>query len=420
MPTAFELVGKQKMRIGTKVLLLCLIGYAFLDAASVRLLPFEQQAYALVLATFGLFAALALPRLKLQPIALIFVVSWLSLAVLALIQGLWGNQWEISYLVGDFGVLMMPILLFLACGFGRDGEPSMYADMRVYDVIGYALFAAAIYAYFFGRDPELNGRYEPPNLFITAWLVARVLGADENKGRAKYLLLLMLFGLIAFLSNERTAILLWAGGIAVMIANLRGKALAAIGGSVAVAALVGVSAVGMMAESGGSGGFESRFSKLEGGKDDSLQGRFNEVSDMLATVNREWGPIEYLIGAGHGATFKPVLSFPPRNVIDGRVHNIHIGPALMFYRYGFMGLFGWLWWLYLILRSIPRALSPQCNPTERVILLAGGLVFLNSFLRNTFVDPISCFAVAGLFHLHLVRDRQPEAIAAELKSQPGA
>jgi hypothetical protein len=402
MPTAFGLVGNQKMRIGTKVLLACLIGYAFLDAASVRLLPFEQQAYGLVLATLGLFAALALPRARLHPSGLVFVVSWLALAVLALIQGLWGNHWEMSYLVGDFGVLMMPILLFLACGFGHDDEPSMFADMRVLDAIGYALFAAAIFAFLFGRDPELKGRYEPPNLFLTAWLVARVLGTQEQKDRAKYLIMLMLFGLIAFLSNERTAILLWAGGLVVMVANLRGKTLAVIGGAVAVLALVGVSAIGMM---GDSGEFESRFSKLEGGNDDSLQGRFNEVSDMLGTVGREWGPIEYLIGAGHGATFKPVLSFPPRNVIDGRVHNIHIGPALMFYRYGLMGLFGWLWWLLLILRSVPRALSPQCKETERVIILAGGLVFLNSFLRNTFVDPISCFAVAGLFHLHLVQDR---------------
>ena len=397
------------MRVGTRVFLLCLIGYAFLDAASVRMLPFEQQAYGLVLATFGLLAALALPRMKLQPLALVFVVSWLSLAVLALIQGLWGNQWEMTYLVGDFGVLMMPILLFLACGFGHDDEPSMFANIRVLDAIGYALFFAAIFAYLFGRDAELKGRYEPPNLFMAAWLVSRVLGTTEKKERAKFLIMLMLFGLIAFLSNERTAILLWAATLAVMIANLRGRALAVVGGAVAVFALVGISAIGAMSQ---SGEFESRFTKIEGGKDDSLQGRFNEVSDMLGTVSREWGPIEYLVGAGHGATFKPVLSFPPRNVIDGRVHNIHIGPALMFYRYGLMGLFGWLWWLYLIIRSVPRVLQPSCGVAERTMIMAGGLVFMNSFLRNTFVDPVSCFAVAGLFHLHLVRYRQPALTSA--------
>ncbi|MBC8405506.1 MAG: hypothetical protein H8E15_09785 [Planctomycetes bacterium] len=393
------------MRFGTQILLACLCGFAFLDGYSVRLAPFEREVYGLVLAVFGLMALLALPRLKLRPAAIIFVVSWLSLALLALIQGLWGNHWELAYLVGDFGVLMTPILLFLACAVGRGDEPALFCHEQALKVLAYGLMAAAALSFFFGRDPLLNGRYIPPNLLLAAWLIAQVLAAKKNRQRWQYLALLMLFGVVAFLSNERTTVVIWAGGVVAMVATFRGRILAVVGGTVAVSAVIAATVVGMMAAGGSSGGdgFQSRFGKIEGGSDDSLQGRFNEVADMLATVDREWGPYDYLIGAGHGATFKPVQSFPPRNVIDGRVHNIHIGPALVFYRYGFFGLFGWAWWLAYLLCSIPRGLSPSCPPHQRMFIFGAGFVFLDSLMRNAFVDPISCFAVAGLFHLYLVQ-----------------
>ncbi len=390
------------MSFGTRLLLLCIIGFAFIDASSVRLLPFERAAYGLVLAVFGLMATLAIPRLQLRPPAIIFALSWLALGLIALLQGLIGHRWEMSYLVGDFGVFITPLLLFLACGLSKEDEPSMFGNLKVLDWLGYSLLIAGLISFFFGRDGELAGRYDPPNLFLAAWAIARTLGADNNRDRAKFIAVVVVFGLLAYYSNERTTVIIWAGGVAVLIATLRGRALITTSAAMAAAALIGLVVFGALGDS--SGGFESRFNKIEGGTDDSLDGRYNEVTDMLSTVRREWSPMDYLVGAGHGATFKPVLSFPPRNVVDGRVHNIHIGPALMFYRYGLMGLFGWLWWLAYLLRSIPKGLSPSCPVVPRMLYLAGGFVFLDALMRNPFIDPVSCFAVAGIFHLHLVPD----------------
>jgi hypothetical protein len=383
--------------MGANVLLFCLIGFAWIDAGSVRLLPFEREAYGAVLGIFGLIAVLSLKRISLRPLAAIFTISWVTLSFIALIQGLWGHGWELSYLFGDFSVLMIPVLLFIA---GNAGYPSIFADRKALDAIGYGLIVAAGISFFFGRDVNLAGRYDPPNLFLAAWLMAKVLSAITVRKAQGYSGLLMMFGAVAFLSNERTTVMIWACGVVVLLLSMRGKQIAQLALPMVVLGLVGITSH-FISTSVDDGGFQSRFSKIEAGNDESLQGRYNEVSDMFSTIDREWGPIDYIVGAGHGATFLPELSFPPRNVIGGRVHNIHIGPALMFYRYGLMGIVGWLWWLIALVASVRRAMSRDCPEVDRVIILSAGFVFLDSLMRNPFIDPISCFSVAGLFHLFL-------------------
>ena len=80
--------------MAVKALLICLIGFAFIDAASVRLLPLEREAYAAVLTIFGLLAVLSLQRARMSPIATAFTVSWVALGFIALLQGTWGHHWN--------------------------------------------------------------------------------------------------------------------------------------------------------------------------------------------------------------------------------------------------------------------------------------------------------------------------------------
>lgn len=396
--------------MGAKVLLVCLIGFAFIDAASVRLLTYEREAYGAVVAAIGLVAVFALMRSRYSNLGAIFAFSWVGLGVLALIQGAWANGWDTEFVVGDFGVMMVPILLFIA---GNSRQRSIFDDPKFLDTLGKGLIVAAGVSYFFGRDWDLGGRYDPPNLFLAAWLIAKVLSSQTMRATRTYLSLLFLFGLVAFLSNERTTVMIWGGGVVYMLMGLRGQKFLNMGIPIILLAIIGAWIQQDLASSSSSDGFQSRFSKIQGGTDESLQGRYNEVSDMLGTVGREWGVMEYLVGAGHGATFQPVLSFPERNVNDGRVHNIHIGPALMFYRYGIMGVVGWLWWLMALLAGIGRLLSPNCRETDRTMILAAGFVFLDSLMRNPFIDPVSGFGVAGIFHVMLGTNRGAAVDAQE-------
>jgi len=124
-------------------------------------------------------------------------------------------------------------------------------------------------------------------------------------------------------------------------------------------------------------------------------------------------PGAFLTGLGHGAVYFPYLNVGSisRNLsAEGYVHNIHVGPALLFFRYGVVGivLYLYFWWIVLRGFRLGRRLS-----TARVSLFSHGAAGLSSSVRlfytsyflfctlfiyshfgNHFVDPFFGFSLA--------------------------
>ena len=154
---------------------------------------------------------------------------------------------------------------------------------------------------------------------------------------------------------------------------------------------------------------ETRFSaNLEGQVDDSLLSRVSEAQDAINDLRAHGKPINYLLGFGHGATFVPVYSSLRNAVDDGVVHNIHIGPVLIIYRYGLIGLSLYLFLLAKLFSSFfshrRRIRDGTISANELFFTLATTMYLLDGLVFNVLVDPGFSFALAGYLYYSVRAD----------------
>lgn len=120
-----------------------------------------------------------------------------------------------------------------------------------------------------------------------------------------------------------------------------------------------------------------------------------------------------LLGFGHGASYIPEASHIATNVTpEGVVHNIHIGPVLLLFRYGLLGavFYGLVWWLlwrgfWLLRRLMLRCAAEPPRIVDLELFAASYLLLLASFARfhaqNTLIDPM--FGISFALTLAMVR-----------------
>jgi hypothetical protein len=139
---------------------------------------------------------------------------------------------------------------------------------------------------------------------------------------------------------------------------------------------------------------------VQTGQDESFMGRIEEARDVMKTMRETSNYFELLLGHGHGAVFYPYYSSPEPNIKgDGYVHNIHIGPFLLLYRYGLVGLAGYFIVIYLLIADT-RKLSIGKNNSDihtlRVIFyLAMSIELINFHLRTVLNDPLFSYILCG-------------------------
>jgi hypothetical protein len=142
------------------------------------------------------------------------------------------------------------------------------------------------------------------------------------------------------------------------------------------------------------------------GTDDSIDGRFEEAIDIIYNTRHFTSPLQAIIGHGHGATYIARYSDPGRNLRnDGRVHNIHITPFLLFYRYGLLGLLIYALTTILVFNRLFSLLRDGLSSytfAEAVYTIAAFLLFLHSLFYSPINDPINIFILTG-FYLILTR-----------------
>lgn len=144
---------------------------------------------------------------------------------------------------------------------------------------------------------------------------------------------------------------------------------------------------------------------------ESATERLDEARNAYMTLQSI--PGAFLTGLGHGAVYFPYLNVGSisRNITDeGYVHNIHVGPALLFFRYGVVGIVLYLYFWWIVLRgfrlgrrlaatgtfSFARGAMDSSSPV-RLFYASYFLfcaLFIYSHFGNHFVDPFFGFSLA--------------------------
>lgn len=358
-----------------------------------RVLAGQRLAYAMTFLFAALAATATLHGRKLRGKDAKSVALLVALFLAFLLPTLTQAVVYPHYVAGDLASLLMPILFWVA----MRGYPSLLRASS----FGALIAAGAVAAMLAPSFADAGGRYEAPSPFVigSLWF-----GVFYARGRTSLLIQVVLVPLVlwlAFASGFRSSALLVPIGAMVAVVLRRRTLRTAV--VLAIGVLAAMPFVWNFAEATlWSTLRESRFRPfLFGEVDESMLTRFLESADALSTVRSEWGPVNYLLGSGHGATYLPNLSLEARNLTaEGRIHNIHITPALILFRYGLLGAGVMIYGLvrlavgFQTVRNTPS--SSQLASAYAIIVV---LYVADSSMRNNLVDPGFSFALAALFTL---------------------
>jgi hypothetical protein len=351
--------------------------------------------------------------------------SWRMLTLTAIlgVSGLVGVPFRdggtLFYTVGDLGVVLAPamIALFMS-GWGQSTKAFFTPLFAV-------LLAGSALAWVLSGDAA---RFEAPPLilFAAVGVVAAISRARRTRVLA-FVVLLVMVGL-ALQSGHRANLML---GLAV--------AALAIGVwyrlTVVKLVLLGPIAIGVLAAAMDSGIMQgtisralsieslssSRVVQLGVGTnvdDASTAARVEEARDAIGEMVERANPLVWLFGNGHGATYQPRISFIHQNIgEDDRVHHIHVGPAMVLYRYGLLGLLLYVVLLGLSVMAAWRAYHFCLSARQKgyrwgdkealhaMCALALFLYVVNSFTHNSFARLDFAVVLAGVIVLKARQSR---------------
>ncbi len=335
------------------------------------------------------------------------------LAVSGLLMALLQDQVNLLYLLGDFATLAMlgaTVLLVAQL-------PALYLQSRYLRLLVGLLIVATLVGLLIGgkfQGERFAGRFDPPHVLLFAATLAAFLTSRRRWIRVLLALAVVALIFVALKSGQRTApivfVLLAFAAVLSTLGGVRAIGVACVVALVLTAAFVffGDRIIATLQAAFLESAAEYRYQELvEAGEDQSIEGRLFEAADVIE-ISRDANLGKLLFGHGHGATFKPDLSYPEPNVTEvGRVHNIHIGPFLLLFRYGLLGVALYLWLGYMLFvdlfrmrkyRSVMRDAGGADALFMHVTLyLAMAGAFMNFHLRTVLNDPIWSFVIAAYF-----------------------
>lgn len=376
-----------------------LIGlYAVLDSWVFYVGNEQRIAYTAITGLCLVLALLGLPRTQAPRRAWALILAWVGLCLLPLIPVATQDVVLPSYVVGDLASMALPLVMFLVLW----ALPGMLHPTRALLpyalLLGLAAIAAAL------SPASYNDRHADPVLlaFVFGWAFFHFGPANQRwRWVSLYLLILLV---VAFSSGYRSSLAQWFL-IGLMVQFLAQGARTAIISGVALA--IGGSLYllltppDVLEEQLAA----TRLDTLVGEEgDSSLESRSLEAKDIWATVEGDWTPMNWLFGQGHGATFRPVHSDPWRNINDqGTVHNVHITPVLLFFRYGLLGLLGFAALVWAAISQFFRTRQEVRQGTAsmtKIVFAVGMVVYLLDSMRHVvLVDPAFSYTLAGFLRL---------------------
>ena len=372
------------------------------DATGPKAVPQASLFLGIVAALFLVAVVRRLRSRAVLPHAPLFLVGGCFAVGIAMIP--FRPDYHPEYVLSDLGTLAFFVLCLVLAALYRE-ELTSHRTVVLFVALYIVIALVAYYAAVTDLRPEYwwNGRWDPPYymLFGGLALLARYTDSLPKRLVSSSLLVAML-GLALF-SGNRTQFALGLVFVALAWASNRVMVFLMSLGFVAFLFLrqIGVITFDPFADLFA----ESRFALLEGGLDDSLLGRLQEVHDIWYYLTVLNTPEQTIFGRGAGATWHPIT----RELADagGEIYYLHTGLAHMSFRFGALGLILFIFWLWVSVANLRIMFDAEATIGERFWCL-GALGFsLNFFLQNSLYDPPAVLAMAVLLVIAQVRSARP-------------
>jgi len=358
-----------------------LIAYVWWDAKDVPLTPWHYILALLVGAAGVVALLLRLPRLRLPGSLAAVLPGWLLLSLLSVVVSIHNGGSSMLLMTTTFALSLLPVVLTCA-GLVK---PQLFSERSVRTLL-VGLFVGAVVAWLYGRH---RVRYDAPDALLIAgawcWFA-------EKPGRRRLAVAAVLL-LLSYYSGYRTAIVVWciAGGIVLWKTGLASR-FAIVSAVIALVVVVVAGYIPFHTLVQGSGSRAADFAGTD--QDVSIETRLDELRDVRRAIGN-WAPHEWLVGEGHGGTYEPDKAYYSSNILKetGRIHQIHNGPALIFFRYGLVGL-GFL--LALVVATWRTLQSITSLRIGTALMPLGCLLYLLTFLTlNVTLTPVFAYVISG-------------------------
>mgnify|MGYP001430217396 CR=1 FL=1 len=405
---AVDEADKRSTAVGREwacLLAILLATYSLIDSLYVSIPATQRGLFAVILAVALISAVAVSSRAVLTSsafrtvAALILIITTGSIGVIDQSPRYW------IYIFGDAATIGL-IVLFIVFG---AGVSTFFVSRGVVMALSAIELVSALLSRVVGVE---NGRFDPPSPFLIGATIGLAFSGRGSSRVIIALIVLILLSFLAYQSGFRTHVLLVFFGILIVLTRLVSmRTVLVLAGLAVLTIVLNLSAItGWLSEQTVIS--SSRFRELAAGQtDQSILERTLEVKDVWLTSLEGWQPYNWITGSGHGATYVPTESFIIRNITsENRVHNIHVGPVLLLFRYGAIGLVAYLLLLYVTIRqtvkmSFSSRTCANTNPFFPWIVL----MFLFDFLvRNVLIDPFFAYAVAGLVSAGLITSKSPD------------
>lgn len=397
------------------VVMLVISLYILLNASSIQNSLPAQAAFGLLIAVITSSIIIGLLHRRRIPHVGFALGFWGLIMVAQILQYPLSPNALSQHAFSDLAIMLVPIGLAVVIGMWAQSRDEL---MKLMIVVVASATVGAVIAWVTSSGLQ---RFESPSILaiVGSWVLATLpySGLSISAGAARRLRVVALAVVIILLpvilaSRSRTALGVWvlAGLVCFVLPGMRRRPrsiamiLAAIVCAVAFLTMADrLVANGLPAQLVAQARLEALISRSG---DASSESRIAEVADVVSTMQVEGSALDTLLGFGHGASYLPNRSYIAPNVDaeTGRVHHIHVTPAMVGFRYGAVGLLA-----FLVLFGAAFMNSLVCFRRRRDLLSAFVLVsllmyFTDLLVRNSFVDPGMSLVIAVAFVGNQLKD----------------
>jgi hypothetical protein len=370
-----------------------LVAYVLIDSLFVGIPGFQRGLFGLILLGTMLAAVATVGRVRIGSRELTYLLAAFAVLVGGTVGILTQSILYPFYILGDMASIG---LLGLFVVFGLATPKALFSGKAI-TVLWGACLVGSLLSPLIGVE---NGRYDPPSPFLIGATVGFAIATPRRSSAFGAVVLLCVLVLLAYQSGFRTHVVLAVVGVFVAFGRLVGPRFWLFGLAVLVAAVViNAPSIGTYVARQAVIS-NSRFQGLSTGEaDQSVFERSLEVRDAWTSARDGWSKPQWIVGAGHGATYVPVESYIVRNIMrENRVHNIHVGPMLVLYRYGFLGVTVLFLLVIVTVRHSWSLFFGRHRPIHAGDVFPWIILFyLADFMvRNVMIDPFFAYALAGM------------------------
>jgi hypothetical protein len=375
--------------------------YVVVDSSTIASVPYQRLQYGLIAIFYSVWAVRNTLTIGVDRKTVRSIIAILFVNCMFAIPVLWQKYVYPNYIIGDFASILLPSMLYVVILTSNDMSEAPSRDQPWAAIVIMLLIAAMTGSLL----KEHDARGQPPTMLLIALVWVLLLNKTEGQSNKNWIYsagLVLLTGFLALFSEQRTAIIIFSiCGLLSFGVYGRKSAIRTVVLFLAPLLLIGLVVYSVELDSSVLPFETGRISRLEDiHSDESAMARIDEAKDAFRHLWQNANIGSVLIGFGHGATYEPYYSYIDVNFTPQRtVHNIHVGPILILYRYGLAGVV----LVFIVPLVVAWRRRKMHTGVQRALVLAVFLYYGEFAARNVLIDPLFSYALAAFFAFYRKR-----------------